>query len=237
MPRIGLLVVGHVDPRARHICGDYPELFEALLGPEGLAPVPFALDEGRFPTSVTECDGWICTPSRHSVWDPEPWIAEAQRFVAELLARERPYVGICFGHQLLARALGAEVRRAPGGWEVGAHRYRIELHRRWMQPALGAVRLLASHEDQVVAPPSGTELLARSETGSCPVAGLAVGERAWSLQGHPEFTPSLAAALLDLRVDLIGADRVAAARATLADPLDRAVVGRWIARFFGAAVG
>jgi GMP synthase-like glutamine amidotransferase len=233
--RVGLLVVGHVDPRARHVGGDYPELFGSLLAPHGVELVPFALDAQRFPQSVDDCDGWICTPSRHSVWDPEPWIPEAQRLVAELVARERPYVGICFGHQLLARALGAEVRRAAGGWEVGIQPYRIERRRRWMQPPLERVRLIASHEDQVIGVPAGAELLATAE--SCPVAGLVVGERAWSLQGHPEFTPALAAALLDLRVELIGPEKVAAARTTLAGPDDRASVGAWIARFLAGATG
>ena len=232
MTRVGLLVVGHVDPRARGVAGDYPELFRALLAPHGLQPVPFALDEQRFPASIDDCDGWICTPSRHSVWDPEPWIPEAQRLVAELVAHERPYVGICFGHQLLARALGAEVRRAPGGWEVGIRAYRIETRRWWMQPPLGRVRLIASHEDQVTGVPTGAELLATADT--CPVAGLVVGERAWSVQGHPEFTPELAAALLDLRVGRSGAEKVAAARTSLTGPDDRAAVGAWIARFLTA---
>ena len=66
----------------------------------------------------------------------------------------------------------------------------------------------------------------------CPVAGLAVGDRAWTLQGHPEFVPPLADHLLAGRTELIGAERVAIARASLRRPLDRTVVGRWIAQFF-----
>ena len=75
-------------------------------------------------------------------------------------------------------------------------------------------------------------VIATATNGYCPVAGLAVGERAWTLQGHPEFVPDLADHLLAGRVELIGAERVAAARASLTQPLDRATVARWIANFF-----
>ncbi len=76
----------------------------------------------------------------------------------------------------------------------------------------------------------GGEIIAANS--HCPVAGLAVGERAWTLQGHPEFVPSMADHLLAGRVELIGAERVATARASLTRPLDRITVGQWIARFF-----
>jgi GMP synthase-like glutamine amidotransferase len=66
----------------------------------------------------------------------------------------------------------------------------------------------------------------------CPVAGLAVGERAWTLQGHAEFIPAVADHLLAGRIELIGAERVAHARTTLTQPLDRTTVGQWIAHFF-----
>ena len=110
------------------------------------------------------------------------------------------------------------------------HDYEIVARRPWMQPAAETVALVASHEDQVVAVPDGAELLAR--TDGCPVAGLLVGERAWTLQPHPEFVPKLADDLLAQRVELIGPAKVAAARASLTRPLDREVVSSWIGRFF-----
>ncbi len=102
------------------------------------------------------------------------------------------------------------------------------------EPALERVALIASHQDQVVDVPHDVPHDARviATSAHCRVAGLAVGERAWTLQGHPEFVPALADHLLAGRVELIGAERVARARATPTRPLDRATVGRWIARFF-----
>ncbi len=231
--RIGLLVVGHVDPKSIHLAGDYPELFATLLDGLGIELVRYDLDQGRFPDSLTECDGWLCSPSRSSAYDELPWRADAEALLRELVATERPYVGICFGHQLLAQALGAPVRRAADGWQVGVQEYEVMAARAWMDPAAERIALIASHQDQVDAVPPGATLLARS--AGCPIAGLLVGERAWTLQAHPEFVPALADHLLAGRVELIGDERVRVARASLTRPLDRAVVGRWIGRFFAGS--
>ncbi len=233
--RIGLLVVGHVDEASRAVAGDYPELFGALLAEHGIELVAYDVVAGNLPDSVTECDGWLCSPSRNSVTDDLPWIRPAEDLLREVIAAEQPYVGICFGHQLLARALGAPVARYPGGWQVGAQTYEVVQSRPWMVPAQPTITLIASHEDQVDSVPDGAELLARGTTGESRVAGFTLGQRAWTLQAHPEFVAPLADHLLARRVDLIGAEKVARARASLARPLDRAVVGSWIARFFATA--
>jgi len=104
-----------------------------------------------------------------------------------------------------------------------------------MRPPRSAVTLIASHEDQVLEVPDGAELLAR--TDGCPIAGLTVGDRAWTIQPHPEFVPALADDLLGRRVELIGASEVAAARTTLDRPLDRTVIADWIRAFFADAEG
>ena len=228
--RAGLLVVGHVDERSRHVAGDYPELFSALLAPEGIEVVPYAAEDGQLPASLAECDGWLCSPSRLSVYDDSPWIADVEQLLRDAIAAEQPFVGICFGHQLLAQALGGRVERAPDGWGVGVQEYEVVESLACMRPPLDAFALIASHQDQVVDVPSGARVIARSEF--CPVAGLAVGDRIWTVQGHPEFVPDLADHLLAGRIELIGAERVARARESLAQPTDRATIARWIAATF-----
>ena len=230
--RAGLLVVGHVDPKSRHIAGDYPGLFADLLGPVGIEIVPYAADEGQLPESLSECEGWLCSPSRQSVYDDEPWIRDIEELLRDLVARERPFVGICFGHQLLAQALGGRVERASEGWGVGVQEYEVVEAIPAMQPAARHFSLIASHEDQVVEVPAAARVIARSDY--CPAAALAVGERAWTVQAHPEFVPDLADHLLAGRTDLIGAERVAAARASLTRPIDRDLVAHWIAATFRA---
>ena len=101
-----------------------------------------------------------------------------------------------------------------------------------------AISLIASHQDQVVGLPDGAALLARGADGGCPVAGFTLGPRAWTLQPHPEFVAPLADHLLAGRVELIGAERVAAARASLASARSTGtLVAGWIARFFADTTG
>ena len=233
--RIGLLVVGHVDEASLGVAGDYPGLFGALLAAHDLELVEYDIGAGHLPDSTSECDGWLCSPSRSSVYDDLAWIADVEQFLRDVIATEHPYVGICFGHQLLARALGATVAPYPDGWQVGAQTYELVQHLAWMDPPLTRATLIASHQDQVINLPDGAELLARAVNGNCRIAGFTLGERAWTLQAHPEFVAPLADHLLARRVELIGADKVTAARASLTAPLDRLTVGGWIARFFAMA--
>jgi GMP synthase-like glutamine amidotransferase len=230
--RIGLMMVGHVDPKSQHIGGDYPELFGSLLAPVGIELIRYDFDEGRFPDGVNECDGWLCSPSRMSTYDPVPWLTDAEQLLREIIATETPYVGICFGHQLLAQALGGSVEKSPEGWGVGVRDYDVVQKRPWMDPAMDRFSLIGSHQDQVMRLPDGAELLFSSDY--CPNGGFAVGERAWTVQVHPEFIPELADHLLAGRIELIGAEKVAKARATLDRPLDRHAIAQWIARFFTA---
>ena len=232
--RIGLLMVGHVDPKSQHIAGDYPDLFGNLLGPLGIELIRFDLDEGRFPVSVRDCDGWICSPSRMSTYDPVDWLRDAEQLLRELVHTETPYVGICFGHQLLAQALGGTVERSLNGWGIGVQEYRVRASRPWMQPAQDRFSLLASHQDQVTLMPAGGELL--FDADYCPIGGFAIGERAWTLQIHPEFVSPLADHLLAGRIELIGAEPVAVARASLEQRLDRELVAQWIQNFFSRSV-
>lgn len=228
--RIGLLLAGHVDEASRHVAGDYPELFGELLSGHDVDLVPFAVAEGQYPDHERECAGWICSPSRHSTYDDLAWISDLEEFLRLLVATETPFVGICFGHQLLAQALGGRVERAPAGWGVGVHEYEVVEPLSWFEPPGTSVALLASHQDQVTVLPPEARLWARSDF--CPNAGFTLGEQAWTVQTHPEFISPLADHLLGRRVDLIGADRVSQARATLDRQLDRDRFARWMARFF-----
>ena len=230
--KIGLLMMGHVDPKSVHIAGDYPELFGSLLEGQGIDLVRYDLDEGRFPDDARECDGWLSSPSRLSTYDPVPWLSDAEDLLREIVAVEAPFVGICFGHQLLAQALGGTVEKSPYGWGVGVREFDVVARRPWMGEGDQSIALIGSHQDQVIRLPDGSELLFRADY--CPYGGFAIGERAWTIQVHPEFVAPLADHLLAGRIELIGAQRVSEARATLDRPLDRHVVAGWIGEFFAS---
>ncbi len=229
--RVGLILVGHVPRPSAHVEGDYPELFEALLGPFDVEIVTFDAKAGELPASLDDCDAWLCSPSASSVYDDLPWIAPAEEVLRAIVAEERPYVGMCFGHQLTAQALGGRVEKSDRGWGVGAHRYEISSHPGWIDAERASVTLVASHQDQVVQVPGGTTVWAGNE--HCPIGGLTIGERAWTIQLHPEFSAVLSDHLYSGRVETLGAEFVARARESVTTtPLDRELVAHWMARTF-----
>jgi len=116
---------------------------------------------------------------------------------------------------------------------VGVRPAAVEVREGWMEPPADEVRLIVSHRDQVETLPPGAVVLGGND--HCPVSILRIGERLLGFQGHPEFTPAYAAALLESRRDRIGAETVDAALRTLAGPTDAGVVARWILRFVAGA--
>jgi GMP synthase-like glutamine amidotransferase len=234
--RIGVLEADHVGPRYRAIAGGYGDMFTAMVAradPTAEVVVHDAV-HGPLPERPGACDAWLCTGAAASVYDAAPWIDGLSDFVRAVHAAEVPLVGICFGHQLLAHALGGRTERAATGWGVGAPPMEVVAQEPWMVPPLATATLLYSHQDQVVALPPGATVLAVA--AHCPVAMFTVGDHALGVQAHPEFaTPYLRALLAD-RVDPIGEAATAAALRSLDRPTDEATVARWILEFVRSRV-
>jgi GMP synthase-like glutamine amidotransferase len=231
---IGLLECDHVAERFRHIAGDYREMFAALLGryaPQ-LSLTYFDACSGELPPSLDACDAYLCTGSRSSVYDEAGWIHALKDFVRRAHEAGKPLVGICFGHQMLAEALGGRVERAPQGWGVGVHQLEVVRAEAWMRPRQASCKLQFMHQDQVERLPENSVLLGQSD--HCPVAMFRVGETMLGLQAHPEFPAAYSQALLADRAERIGAERLQAAQASLSQATDEGIVTSWIAEFLGA---
>jgi GMP synthase-like glutamine amidotransferase len=203
--------------------GSYPDMFADLLGP-GFEIETFDVEGGRFPEPGAH-GAYLVTGSPAGVYDPLPWIAPLQEFIRN--AGEAKMIGVCFGHQVMAQALGGEVIKSPKGWGAGLHRYEVVHPQRWTNGER-AVAIPASHQDQVVRQPPYTEVVARSDF--TPFAALAWTDRpAISFQFHPEFSVGYARALIEKRFDRVNdPDK---ALASLDAPNDNQVVGGWMRRF------
>lgn len=233
--RIGILETGR-PPEGLERHGSYGSMFERLLGPD-FETVVYPVIDDVLPERVDETDGWLVTGSRFGVYDEAPWIRRLEAFLREVLAARVPVVGICFGHQILASALGAKVEKAAAGWGAGPHGYDILERPAWLEGAAERFTLNAMHQDQVLSLPPGARLVASSDF--CPYAGLAYGDHAISFQAHPEFDNAYERDLVALRRgDLIPeavADPALAAIDDAAEAPDAANAARWIRHFFAHA--
>jgi GMP synthase-like glutamine amidotransferase len=231
MPKITIVETGLVSPehRARH--GSFPQMFERMIG-EADALASYAtvrLADGEELPDPESLEAILITGSSAGVYDDLDWIAPLERFVRAAYEARIPMAGICFGHQLIAQALGGTVRKSENGWGIGRHVYDVV-------PGNGVIEgekiaIAASHQDQVVEPPAGATTILHSTF--TPHAGLLYANgTALSVQPHPEFTPAFADFCCE-KAGQAGAPGplVATAKASLEQPLDHAELGRAIARF------
>jgi GMP synthase-like glutamine amidotransferase len=207
-------------------------MFAALFGDVQLQP--FDVCQGELPSAPDQCDAWLCTGSRRSVYDTDGWIEPAAQFVRDVRVACVPFVGVCFGHQLLAHALGGRVEKSGYGWGAGIHAVRVVRSEPWMQPTQDRLNLHFMHQDQVTRAPNDAVVMGCSD--HCDVAMFGVGETMVGIQAHPEFTVPYADALLADRTERVGGDRAEEARRSFTTPTDEAVVARWLTSFLSRRV-
>lgn len=225
--KIAILETGRPPGQLAERFGDYPAMFERLLG-DGFEIESFDVAAGQLPSDPGNHAAFLITGSPAGVYDPLPWIEPLSGFIRE--AKDSKMVGICFGHQVMAEALGGHVEKSANGWGAGLHTYSIVRAEPWMDP-VQAIAAPVSHQDQVVVQPPNTEIVATSDF--TPYAALVWTDRpAISFQFHPEFSPAYAKALIAHRYDQVPDPD--AAIASLDAPNDSARVAGWIRRFLEA---
>jgi len=147
----------------------------------------FMAMDGELPTVLSKDEIYLIPGCMYSAYDPLPWIEALQQWVRMAVAQQVFLVGICFGHQVIARALGGKVEQSHAGWGAGIRESKI------IDPLMldsftdGTLRLLYNHHDQVTSIPDNANLLATSDF--CEFEALRYGHHVYTFQGHPEYTP------------------------------------------------
>ncbi|HBR98476.1 MAG TPA: hypothetical protein DD979_14035 [Gammaproteobacteria bacterium] len=231
MATLGILLCDHVDAVWQPDFGDYDTMFIRLLS-QADPTVHFrvyAVNEGDFPADTTTCDAWLITGSRLSAYDDVAWIQQLSDFIRRCNEQQHKLAGICFGHQLIAQALGGTTARAEQGWGVGLHTWQLQQTPPHGLAGDDTLSLLASHQDQVqILPPNATRVAC---SDFCPNAAMQIGEHILSFQGHPEFVCDYAKALMQSRTDRIPADTIQAGLASLHGHAQSDRVARWLVGF------
>ncbi|WP_422071438.1 type 1 glutamine amidotransferase [Tranquillimonas rosea] len=209
---IGILQTGHAPQAVLERDGDYDAMFARLFRGHDFDFTTWNVVDMEFPEGPSDAEGWLITGSRHGAYEDHPWIPPLEELIRAIHRSNRPLVGICFGHQIIAQALGGTVEKFGGGWSVGRRDYH------WNGDT---VHLNAWHQDQVIAPPPEAVTLAHND--SCAHAAFAIGDRIMTVQAHPEFTDSTVDTLIEHRgPGVVPDDRLATARAGLGAGVDSA---------------
>lgn len=191
--RIAVLQTGRTIDTAIDEHGDYDEMCKHVVGRTAQTADTYAVLDGIFPENLEGYDVMVITGSKHGVYEGHPWIAPLEALLRDAMARGLKIIGICFGHQVLAQALGGVVEKSERGLGVGLMEYEFI----GADGARTTHKLYAWHQDQVIKAPPGAQVVATSDF--CPIAGLRYGDQAISFQPHPEFSAAYMRALVEAR--------------------------------------
>ena len=219
--KIGILQTGHAPETLEQSFGDYDLMFRLLLDGNDFDFATYAVVDDEFPDSAIDADGWLITGSRHGAYEDHPWIPRLEQLIREIHAARKPLIGVCFGHQIIAQALGGKVEKFADGWAVGRTEYDYDGEK---------VTLNAWHQDQVTTLPEGARVL--GSNAFCENAMVAYGDTTWTVQAHPEYSNDFIQGLMDTRGKGVVPDALMDdAKNRQNAPDDNAKIGRFMAEF------
>jgi len=219
--KIGILQTGLCPDELIDEHGEYDAMFARFLDGHGFEFDSYRVLEGVLPSSVHDADGWLITGSKYGAYEDHEWIPPLEEFLRQVYAQKIPMVGICFGHQILAQALGGKVEKFSGGWSVGKQHYEVD-------GIEGGVDLMAWHQDQIVELPQGARAVGSSPF--CQYAFVAYGDTALSVQPHPEFSKKFIHSLFDARKEVLPAEVMAHKDDDYSGPLSTSHIADMMAR-------
>ncbi|EXJ93380.1 hypothetical protein A1O1_01772 [Capronia coronata CBS 617.96] len=150
----------------------------------------------KYPDPST-IDAILITGSKHDSFADTPWINKLVDYTAKILTETKVRViGVCFGHQIVGRALKAEVGRNPAGWEAAVNDVQLSAKGKELF-GVDKIRIHQMHRDCVFYYPEGVEELGSSPV--CKVQGMYSPKRLFTVQGHPEFNQEIMTEIINTR--------------------------------------
>ncbi len=231
--KLTILLVGENPVPMREGFAPYQQLFVSMFSATA-KPFTFEIVDilgGEQIPAPNRLEAAIITGSSASVYDNTQWLEPLRRFIRLAHKTSLPMLGVCFGHQIIADALGGTVAKSENGWGLGRQLYQVQNINTFTKNLPAKLAVPASHQDQVIVPPEGCEVFLASEF--TPNAGLVYANATTlSVQPHPEFTAAYAAGLCEVRRNNpLSDDQVDAAITSLNQPLDNALVAQMLADF------
>lgn len=233
--RICILEADDLHPQMQSGFHSFGQMFVRLLSSQQQAAQfeIFNVVRGEYPADPARYDAFLVTGSKADSFGTDDWILRLREYLQVRFRAGDVLLGICFGHQLLALALGGQTERAGQGWGVGVHSYRLLKAPVQKAEAPSHLKMLISHRDQVTRLPQNAQLLASSDF--CPNAAFSLEDRVLCFQGHPEFTHDFSRGLLQLRRDIYAPEFFQQGLASLELAHDGVMVGGWMLEFVAQA--
>lgn len=232
--KIGILNADDLEKHVIDKYGDYADMFcDLILNVDDTVQFrKYQVTHFEYPADIDECDAYLLTGSKFGAYEDHGWIKRLMEFIITLHKRQKKLIGICFGHQVIAQALGGLVEKSEKGWGVGLVKSEIQQPANefgWLRPEKDSFVLLVSHQDQVIKLPPQAQLVASNDF--CPVASFQVGQSMLAFQGHPEFSVEYLEYIMEGRWQLIGEEKYNQAKLSIEQPADQKLVTQWMLNF------
>ncbi|KAL1372077.1 hypothetical protein HN51_002237 [Arachis hypogaea] len=209
--RYGLLQAAKDPEYVKKMYGGYLKVYAEAFGEEGASWDLFRVCEGEFPeiSELHKYDGFVVSGSSNDAFGNDYWILKLCFLLQILDAMEKKILGICFGHQVLCRALGGRVGRAKRGWDIGITQVSFAKDRAplWylddhhnMPSSLSIIEI---HQDEIFEVPVGANVIASSDKTGVEI--FVIEDHILGIQGHPEYNKDILFNLIDR---LLGMDKI-----------------------------
>jgi len=186
--------------------------------------------DGVFPRNIDDYDGYVICGSPASVNDDDLWIQHLFEMIRKVHAQKIPTIGLCFGHQAIAMALGGTVEESDKGWGLGTAPTHFTQHKPWMTPKHKTLTLYSAHHEQVSSLPDGAEIIGGDEF--CKIAAFTIGEHIFTSEYHPEMNKEFMSAVADQLEGHIPQSVIDKARNDIDEGEEGKIFGLWMVQFF-----